>query len=626
MQLLLGVDTGGTFTDAAAVTPEGAVVATAKTATTHHDLVQGVTTALAAVLAHPAVSAEAVVLVSLSTTLATNALVEGHGEPAGLVAVGFDAADLARMTEPDDDFVLSIAGGHDALGLEQSPLDLGSLVSTAIPDRLSAFAVVGRFSVRNPAHEEAVRDRLLALTGCPVTCSHELSARLNGPRRARTALLNARLIGVIDRLRHSVDVALTRAGVEAPVMVVKGDGSLASTAYVADRPIETILSGPAASVVGACHLVGRTDALVADVGGTTTDLALLDDGRPRIAAEGAEVAGQRTMVTAVELITHGLGGDSEIRVDHAGDGLLLGPARAVPLSRLVARHPEVLSVLDGQLAETEPAAAHGRLLVATGVAGRADDGSEATVLAALAEGPAAESSVVTSSRARLAVARLRRRGLVRIATVTPTDAALFLGHYQPPEAAADARHGAELGMALLARQRLLAGRPLADGAAGLAVTIHRLVVARTVEAVLDAGLRADGLAPPSTGTGGRPAEGVVGSPLVQAALDRRRGVTAPGITITRPVIAVGASAPTYYPEVVERLGTEVVLPAHGEVANAVGAAVGRIRITRTATIVRPRAGQFVVHVEGQPHFRELASARTHAEEVLDRQVRELATR
>lgn len=630
MQLLLGVDTGGTYTDAVMLTPEGAVVASAKVPTTHHDLVLGVSQALGAVLAEPAVSAEEVALVSLSTTLATNALVEGQGGIAALIAVGFDDADLVRMTEPDDDFVLAIAGGHDALGQEQAPLDLVALDEAPLSDDLSAFAVVGRFSVRNPAHERAVRDRLAARTGRPVTCSHELSARLNGPLRARTALLNARLIGVIDRLRHSVDAALAAAGIEATVMVVKGDGSLASTAFVAARPIETILSGPAASVVGARHLAGETDALVVDIGGTTTDVALLTEGRPRIAADGAEVAGHRTMVTAIELITHGLGGDSEVRVEPAGDRLLLGPARALPLCRLAAGEPGVVPLLRRQLDESDLVEGHGRLVVATGLDGSPADSSEQAILRALFHGPVMESSIAANSRRRMALHRLRRRGLVRIATFTPTDAALLLGHLdqsgpRSETAASDhSREAARAGAQLLARQRLASGRPVAAGPIALAEAVHRLLVQRSMEAVLDAGLRVDGLAPPSVGVDGRPVGGVVGSPLVQAAIGHHRGVIAPTIAVTVPIVAVGASAATYYPDVVEPLGARLVLPPHGGVANAVGAAVGRIRVTRSLTISRPRAGQFVVHVDDQPRFVELAAARAHAEKMLDQQVQALA--
>src|SRR5690606_4555973 len=121
--------------------------------------------------------------------------------------------------------------------------------------------------------------------------------------------------------------------IQAPLMVVKGDGSLIAAEAALASPVETILSGPAASLVGARHLSGETDVVVVDMGGTTTDIALLRDGRPVLASEGATVGGWKTMVEAVAVHTYGLGGDSEVRCDEAGD-LVVGPRRAVPLSLL----------------------------------------------------------------------------------------------------------------------------------------------------------------------------------------------------------------------------------------------------------------------------------------------------
>ena len=145
-----------------------------------------------------------------------------------------------------------------------------------------------------------------------MSCSHHLSAKLNGPKRALTALLNARLIGMIDRLIGRAQDALIASGVNAPLMVVRGDGALISAAMARERPIETILSGPAASIVGARWLTGAEHALVSDIGGTTTDIAVLRDGRPTIDPAGAQVGPYRTMVEAVAMRTSGLGGDSEV--------------------------------------------------------------------------------------------------------------------------------------------------------------------------------------------------------------------------------------------------------------------------------------------------------------------------
>jgi N-methylhydantoinase A/oxoprolinase/acetone carboxylase beta subunit len=170
------------------------------------------------------------------------------------------------------------------------------------------------------------------ITGKPVSCSHHLSARLNGPKRSLTAVLNARLIGLIDRLITRARSRLRELGVTAPLMVVRGDGALISAEFALERPIETILSGPAASIVGARWMTGARDALVSDIGGTTTDIALLRDGRPAIDPDGARVGAYRTMVEAVAMRTTGLGGDSEVHFVTEGlrSGLRLGPRRVLP--------------------------------------------------------------------------------------------------------------------------------------------------------------------------------------------------------------------------------------------------------------------------------------------------------
>ncbi|MBN9054315.1 MAG: hydantoinase/oxoprolinase family protein, partial [Rhizobiales bacterium] len=282
--LLLGIDTGGTYTDAVLYSETQGVVARAKALTTRHDLSVGISGAVEAVLSEAKAPVSAIGLVSLSTTLATNALVEGQGGRAGLVMIGFGPEDLKRDGLADalgNDPVLFLPGGHNVHGNE-APLDMTALdeVLPVLAETVSSFAVAGYFAVRNPAHEERVRDRIRAVSHLPVTCSHELSSRLGGPRRALTTLLNARLVSMIDRLIGSCEDYLKRRGIDVPMMVVRGDGALISAAEARLRPIETILSGPAASLVGARHLTGLDNAVVSDIGGTTTDVAVLDGGRP----------------------------------------------------------------------------------------------------------------------------------------------------------------------------------------------------------------------------------------------------------------------------------------------------------------------------------------------------------
>ena len=312
MAYLLGVDTGGTYTDAVILDETAdAVIGKAKSLTTRADLALGIGRAVDAALAGAGVQPSQIAMVSLSTTLATNALVEGQGGRVALIFIGFDADDLERgglVEALKGDPVVRLAGGHNHAGGQAAALDMSALEQavTELSGDVMGFAVASRFATRNPAHEVAARDLIRRVSGRPVTCSHELSAKLNGPKRALTAVLNARLIGMIDRLVAACERHLEAVGITAPLLVVRGDGALISAAMVRERPIETILSGPAASIVGARWLTGASDALVSDIGGTTTDVALLRNGLPEIDPEGARVGGLRTMVEAVAMRTSGL--------------------------------------------------------------------------------------------------------------------------------------------------------------------------------------------------------------------------------------------------------------------------------------------------------------------------------
>ena len=166
----------------------------------------------------------------LSTTLATNAVVEGVGGRAGLILIGFDDGVLGRAglgTALGADPVIMINGGHKADGRQQAPLDEDALrAGLAQTERqVASFAVAAHFATRNPVHETQARQIVRERTGLPVTCSHELSDALGGPRRALTTMLNARLISLLEALVAATENEMSRLGLACPLMVVKGDGS-----------------------------------------------------------------------------------------------------------------------------------------------------------------------------------------------------------------------------------------------------------------------------------------------------------------------------------------------------------------------------------------------------------------
>lgn len=620
--LFLGIDTGGTYTDAVLYSETEGVLASAKSLTTRHDLAVGVSGAVETVLSEIGGAVSRIRLVSLSTTLATNALVEGQGGRAGLVMIGFGPQDLARdgLAEAlGTDPVIYLSGGHNVHGNE-TPLDLAPLEAQieALSEEVSAVAIAGYFAVRNPAHEIAVRDLVRRRTSLPVTCSHDLSSRLGGPRRALTTLLNARLISMVARLIDATSGYLASRGIEAPLMVVRGDGALISAAEALIRPIETILSGPAASLVGARHLTGLDNAVVSDIGGTTTDVAVLDGGHPRLDGEGATVGRYRTMVEAVAMHTFGLGGDSELRLEEGGfeAGLTLGPRRLMPLSLAAHLWPEpVLAGLERQSQAGFPGRYDGRFALRTGLPKALAAGltpQEASLYERITLEPQPLDAVLTSTSQRATLDRLVARGLVLISGFTPSDAMHVLGRQDQWNAEA-----ARLGAEVFCRRKAGSGRPVADSPAELAERVSARLTRQSAEAVLTALMADEGI----TGID------VAKSAFIDRALTRAPGLIRFGIRPDRPLVALGASASVHYPAVADMLDIESFVPVHAGVANAVGAVVGQVRETVTVFVTEPDEGRYAVNGAGEHQlFKDRTEAFARARDLAGTEARLAAIR
>jgi N-methylhydantoinase A/oxoprolinase/acetone carboxylase beta subunit len=507
--------------------------------------------------------------------------------------IGFGPEDLKRdgLAEAlGSDPVLFIAGGHDVHGKE-TPLDIDSLIAAlpALSPNVSSFAVAGYFAVRNPAHELRVREVIRAQSGLPVTCSHELSSKLGGPRRALTTLLNARLVSMIDRLVGSAEQYLRQRGIDAPLMVVRGDGALISAAEARLRPIETILSGPAASLVGARHLTGIDDAVVSDIGGTTTDVAIMEGGRPRLDQDGAVVGGFRTMVEAVAMRTFGLGGDSEVRFDDRGLAarIDLGPRRLVPLSLAATLYGgAILDVLDRQTRASHLGRQDGRFAVRTGVPEHLAAGllpQEAALFAKIGSMPVPLDQLISFTQQKATLDRLVARGLVHVIGLTPSDAMHLLGRQGQWNSKA-----AELGLKLAIRQKNGAGQPIAATPELLAERIVDRLTRQSAEVILSACFAEDGIADIDP----------VRSLLVDRALRREAGIARFSLSLDRSLIGLGASASVYYPAIAEMLMAECAVPHDADVANAVGAVVGQVRSTVTVFITAPEEGLFILSGAG----------------------------
>jgi N-methylhydantoinase A/oxoprolinase/acetone carboxylase beta subunit len=604
MSVLLGIDTGGTYTDAVLLDDERGIIGAAKALTTKHDLSEGIQNAVKAALPD---SPPQIQLVSLSSTLATNAIVEGKGSPICLILIGYDPEilDLAELRRVvTNEALIFIQGGHTVTGEEQAPLDIAAArrAIETYARSVAAFAISGYFSVHNPTHELRVKRLVRRLTGLPVTCGHELTTNLHAPRRALTAALNARLTPLLQQLILSVSQMLVSQGIHAPLMVVRGDGSLMNAEMALERPVETILSGPAASVVGAHYLSNTGDAFVIDMGGTTTDIAALHNGHPTVNREGAWMDNWQTMVEAINVRTTGLGGDSEIRLAKKNK-LCVGPRRMIPLSLLAQQYPEVIDVLHGQLERGIDRDAVNKCVGYFLLRGQPPKIEQSDIISAqqeilslLNDGPFPMSRLLSGAKYPLASRRhvdeLMEYGLVVASAFTPTDAVHVLGQYR-----CGSLEAAELGATLWAHRLGISSREFCE-------RVVRQVIAQAGRAVIESALtEEDNLALESGDS--------VGHLFIERALGTDDGgsflVT---FSMRRSLVGIGAPATTYLPPVAAQLHTHLCIPKHAEVANAIGAVAGRV-IQTVRILIRPMEGEnaFRVHLPfGVRDFKRLADA------------------
>ncbi|MGQ9684136.1 MAG: hydantoinase/oxoprolinase family protein [Anaerolineae bacterium] len=617
--LILGVDTGGTYTDAVALDTGGAAVASAKALTTRADLGVGIGEAIGGL---QGVDPRQFGLACLSTTLATNAIVEGHGGRVCLLLIGYDPELITRFGfERDlvvDDYVF-IGGGHDLAGRERAPLDEAALRAAvqARAGRVDAFAISEYLGVRNPEHELRARALVSSLTDCPITCGHELGDELNSIRRATTVALNARLIPLLRELLQALRRALQRLDVAAPLMFVKGDGSLMSAEMALLHPVETVLSGPAASVVGARQLTGRDDLLVVDMGGTTTDLAILRGGRPRSSPQGAWVGGWRTLVRAVDTRSVGLGGDSQVLVERSGE-VRLGPERVEPLALAATRHPRLLETLARLASPERLRPGEPRFYALTGRRAPTDlTVTESELLALLQRGACSLEEIaqqVSWGQVYLSYPnRLEASGLVQRISFTPTDALHVLGLHAPWNGEA-----ATLGAEML-------GRRLGLSAQGFAAHIRDLVVDRLAAEVL-------GQIAAEEARDDRLLEGAGARFFLERALHPEHpSALQVDCRLRLPLAAVGAPVNAYFPQLAERLRCELLIPEQAGVANAIGAAAGSVLQT-VEVLVEPEynvsgIGGYTVHTaEEQRAYASLDEAISYAREAGVRLARAAAAR
>ena len=614
----LGFDTGGTYTDAVIMDLEsGKIICNAKSLTTRNDLSLGIA---GSIETFDKGLLKQVRMVSLSSTLATNSIVEGKGCRVALIAVGREF----NKSIPVDESIC-IRGGHTLYGKEKEPLDeeAARQFMRSVKGKVDGLAITSYLSVRNPDHENRLAEIAAEEMDVPIVCGHQLSSSLGFNERTVTCIMNARLIPIIKELMISVKKVMKDNGIEAPLMIVKGDGSIMGESVALNRPIETILSGPAASLIGAKTLTGVQDAIVMDMGGTTTDIGILRNGTPRLEKEGAVIGGKRTRVLAAEIATSGIGGDSRIVVN--GGELGLTSLRVVPLCIAASKYPcleKKLEAVAGMPARFTPGCLdEKRILQETeffiklkdisGVFLTEDDNK---LLEAISKEPKSLSEVEKETGVHpynFNVSKMEEVGMIQRIGLTPTDLLHGEGSYVEFN-----RNASLYGIRHQAAKMNLSDEEFIKKAKQTVIDkiarelLRKLFFEETGQFDTDK----------------------IGNDLMEKAISGNYGLDyCCRIKLNKPIIGIGAPVKAYFPQVAKIFDTELLLSEYSHVGNAVGAITGNI-IESIDILITPFKGEGAAEdprctlfvSSGKKEFEKYSEALVYAKEEGSRIVSERA--
>jgi N-methylhydantoinase A/oxoprolinase/acetone carboxylase beta subunit len=571
MILGIGIDTGGTYTDAVLYNFEQKkVLNSSKALTTKDDLSKGILNALDGLPPEHLKDAE---LISISTTLATNACVENKGGRAKLIFIGADREVVRDVGEtyglPGVSEIYFLESDCDFKGKVISEPDWDAF-SIEIKDWLKdaqATGVVQLFAMRsNAVFENRAKEIIEESCGLPVICGNELFSDLNAVRRGSSILLNARLIPIIGEFLDAIKTALLARNISASVVIVRSDGGLMSENLTFARPVETLICGPAAGVIGAMELTGENDCIIIDMGGTTTDSAIVKSGKPVSSEFGVTVGGWRTFVKGVSVDTIGLGGDSAVRINRHRE-MSLESDRVIPISVAAETWPDVVPKLKEisllKPKHTQPL--HEFFVLVKDVS---EDPKynvrERTFCRALKDGPLCYSQAAAAYDADVYffnLERLEKEGIVIRCGLTPTDVMQIKGDFKKYDTEA-----ALLAIRFVARGTGKTEEELIDA---IYDAVKKKMYVNTVRLLLEDRY------PEFRKTG-------LGDNLKKIIADSwesaKNGEEFAGFDFKTTATIVGIGAPThiFIPDVAAALGTKYVIPPNAGVANALGAIVGNV--------------------------------------------------
>lgn len=573
----LGFDTGGTYTDAVIIDMEtGDIVCSAKSLTTRNDLSIGIK---GAIREFDKNLFQDISMVSISSTLATNSIVEGKGCRVGLITAGRKFDNSIPV-----DFYTCIAGGHSLRGIEEEPLDEKAAREyfESIKGRVDGVSISSYLSVRNPEHELRLKEICKEILDVPVVCGHELSSSLGFNERTTTCVMNTRLLPIIKDLMISVRKVMTDEGIDSPMMIVKGDGSIMGEAVALERPIETILSGPAASMIGAKNLTGANDAIVVDIGGTTTDIGILRNGTPRLEKEGAVIGGKRTRVLAAEIATSGIGGDSRIIVNNGE--FVLSTLRIVPLCIAASEYPglgeriRVASEFNPrylpQCMKVEQVVQDIEYFVKIkDLANSTLTADDLAFLKEASEGPISLKEFEEKTNIHpfsVNIPKMEELGILQRIGMTPTDLLHAEGSYVQYDAEASKCGADYMAKRLkLSREQFIEHGKLQVKQKIAREILKKLFFEETGKLTMDE----------------------ISTNLMEKFITGSMGLDfTASIKLNKPLIGIGAPVRAWMPDVAKWLNTELLLSDYSHVGNAVGAITGNI-IESVEVLIKPFKGE-----------------------------------
>ena len=324
--MIIGLDVGGTHADVVLLGNEG-VINEIKVPTDPTDLFDTVLTALEKITAD--IDPAKIIRMVMSTTLTTNAIIQKKLPQVGMIVSGGPGVD-PHFYRTNDHFEC-LSGSIDHRGREVEPVQAAAIDRIRekfIAAGIRHVGVVTKFSVRNAAQEMAIARQLEGHFE-KVFLGHRISGNLSFPRRIATTYLNAAVYPIHREFFEAVNNSLTRKGLKVPIRILKADGGNMNFEASIDYPAQTTLSGPAASVMGSIAFgPEKGDALVMDIGGTTTDMAILVDQVPLLAPQGIELGGFKTLIRSLETHSIGIGGDSAVGIENGR--IQVGPHRNGP--------------------------------------------------------------------------------------------------------------------------------------------------------------------------------------------------------------------------------------------------------------------------------------------------------